>query len=543
MKLDAKLLEQLRYADAHTKPAGSEEDLHQYVKSYLKFHIPKNSVCKHHISPFRFLSDIFYNKQNNAIAFANRGGGKTLSVAILCHLNAIHCPLYSIANIAAEKQQAKRCYDYVKSFSSEDNEWFSMDRIFSTQQETRYRNGSTIQILTGSLRGCKSAHPHFVTCDEVDVMDWDVVQEVLLMGQSTKKHARIQIFLSTRQFVSGNMYKLLEVKPLQPGWPFKTYNWCIFETVERCTLSDCEQCKEIIRPKQKQGEWESWYDICHEEPERHPDGKCRASDGYILLKDVLEDFQIQDWSTFDTQKRCLRPGRKGLVFDTFEPEIHCKKEDIQGWWQRLREDRKREPERRHLEIAVIIDEGWAAPMAVLFVAKDKGDNLFLFDSIYETRLDTRDLVSMMRGRFQEYNIPMDFECRCDERSPRLIDDLNKLGLTVTAVGLGQDEQVGMIRQWLNGNYREGYPGAWIDPEKCYPLTVEIETLKYKLDREGNPRSELPDKGPDHLVNCWGYSFADFGLAGGSITIKVHRAEKPPTEPVKVPTRSDWMKRH
>lgn len=531
---------QLLLQDSHEIPK-TEDQLHDFIKAYLGYSVPRVSVCKNHTNHFQLISDVFFGHQRNAIAFANRGGGKTISVAMICHLLSVLFPLYQIAVVAAERHQANRCYEYIKEFSGADNQWFAMDRVYSTLSKTVFRNGSNIEILTGTLGGCKSAHPVAVVLDEVEIMDWQIIQESFMMPMSQRDYEKVQILMSTRQFPTGNMFKLLVEKPKEPSWTFRTYPWCCFESCQKCTLPSCDPCKEKLRLG-AQGKLESWYDICHEEPERHPDGKCRASDGFIRLEDLWDLFCTTDYDQFDTQQRCLTPGRKGLVFDTFDPIIHCKEEEIAEWWARLREDRKEEPERRHLKIAVIIDEGWAAPLAVLFIAKDGRDNMFLFDSIYETRLDLRDLVNMVQKRFQEYNIPFDFECRCDEKAPRVIDDLQKLGLNITPVGLPQDEQVSFIRQWLNGNYREGYPGVWIDPEKCYPLTVELETLKYKLDKDGEPRSELPDKGPDHLVNCWGYSFVHFGIAGGTLEIKVHRAEEPPNKPPQVPTRSDWAMR-
>lgn len=528
----------LLHEDAHSRPTD-DEALFQWVQAYLQFKIPRVAVCKNHVAPFQFIADVFFERETNVIVLANRSGGKTRDLSILNHLNSIHKPLFEIANIGAVKEQALKGFSYLKEYA--DKEWFNQDVVYSIMRETRYRNGSTVQVLSGTTAGVNSPHPLMLVVDETELISWrDVLMEALSMAQSKRGFKAVQILASTRKYASGNMYRLLVEKPKEPSWPYKVYPWCLWETLQKCRLSSCEQCKEIIRIKD--GQPESWYDLCHDDPERHPRGKAKSSDGFYTLEDAWVKFTTLDWDIFNAQWLSLKPGRRGLVFDTFDPVVHCKEDEIAEWWERLREDRKEEPARRHLELAVVIDEGWAAPMAVLFIAKDGRDNMFLFDSIYETRLDLRDMVSMMQKRFQEYNIPLDFECRCDEKAPRVIEELNGLGLNVTAIGLPQDEQVGFIRQWLNGNYREGYPGVWIDPEKCYSLTVELETLKHRLDKEGNPRSELPDKGPDHLVNCWGYSYVDFGIAGGTLEIKVHRAEKPPNEPVKVPTRSDWANR-
>lgn len=539
---------QLRMVDAHTMPQTASS-LWEHIAAYLGYKVPRTSVCPNHVAPFDFLSDIFFERQRMALAFANRGGGKTLSVAILCHLKAIHHPLYSLANVAAEKQQAGRCYDYIKEFSDIDNEWFAEDRIFSTQSKTKFRNGSTLEILTGSIRGCKSAHPHLVSCDEIEVMDSNVLQEVLLMPQSTKEHDRILILLSTRQYASGNMYQLLEIKSKQPGWPIKIYPWCLFETVEKCALTSCEQCKEKTRVNDE-GKIESWYAVCHDIDkdgvEHFPEGKCRLSDGYILLQDVWEDFITQDVGTFDSQQLCLRPGRKGLVFSSFDRLIHCQDPLVNQWRQRLHHDRwEVEPEKRALEIAVLMDPGWAAPLGVLFVAKDRRDNLFYFDSIYRAELDFRDLKPMILERFDKYNMPHDFPIRCDERASREIADLCNLGLKASAVWLSPAERMRLTRKWLDGNYREGHPGICVDPDTCESFCMELETLKLPLDKEGDPKNEMPARGADHLIDCAGYGFKVLGLAGVGVVIELMRAPEPETNPpagLQVPTRSDWMTR-
>lgn len=542
MELDTQLLNHLRHVDAHTVPSG-DDDLFRYVQAYLGVSIPRVSVCKGHSNPFQLVSDVFFGRQQNVIAFANRGGSKTYSVGILCHLLSVLFPLYEIAVVAAEKQQASRTFEYVQAFSNVDNPWFGEDRVYSTISKTAYRNGSTVQILTGSLRGCKSSHPITLILDEAEVMDWSIIQESFMMPMSKGGYSKLQVILSTRQFASGNMYKLLVERPKQPSWSFKVYPWCCFESCEKCTLPSCEPCKKRIRVREN-GELESWHDVCHEEPERHPDGKCRASDGFIRLEDIWDLFVTADADVFDTQQRCKAPGRKGLVFSSFDRLVHCQDDLVKEWRNRLHHDRwEADPERRALKLAVLMDPGWAAPLGVLWVAKDRRDNLYYFDSIYQTELADRDLVPMILERFKKYNMPQDFPIRCDERESKEIAELCELGLKVSAIWLSPDERVRLLRKWLDGNYREAYPGICVDPDACKPFCVELETLKLKLDKEGNPKDEMPDKGADHLVDCAGYGFAELGLTGG-LQIKLLRAKKPETPPsrLSVPTRSDWMNR-
>lgn len=535
---------ELRYIDAHEMPS-SDQQLWEHIAAYLGFHVPRVAICKNHVAPFDFIASVFFERECNVIAFANRSGGKTTDVAILNHMNSIHKNLYETVAIGAIRDQSDKCYQYTTSLSEPDNPWFGQDRIFSIKRETKYRNGSTVQVLTGSLAGCNSSHPLCVIADEVELMGWDVLQEAYCMAQSKRGYQAIQVLLSTRKFASGNMHKLLVQKPKEPSWKFRVFPWCVFEVAKKCIFPNCEQCKKEIRINK--GKPESWYDICHDIDkdgiEHYPDGKCRLSDGYYEIEDIWTKFTVLDWDVFDAQYLCKKPGRKGLVFGSFDRLIHCENSLVNEWRQRLHHDRwEQDPETRSLEIAVLMDPGWAAPLAVLWVAKDKRDNLFYFDSIYRAELADRDLVPMILERFKKYNMPSDFPIRCDERAAKQIAELCNLGLKVSAIWLSPDERMRLLRKWLDGNYREGYPGICIDPDTCEPFCVELETLKLKLDKEGNPRDEMPDKGADHLIDCAGYGFSALGLTGG-LKIELIRAkpESPPSR-LSVPTRSDWMRR-
>ena len=58
----------------------NDYSLHCYIRIFLGFFVPRST-------PFGFISDMFFEKNKNAVAFANRTGGKTLDIAILNHLD------------------------------------------------------------------------------------------------------------------------------------------------------------------------------------------------------------------------------------------------------------------------------------------------------------------------------------------------------------------------------------------------------------------------------------------------------------------------
>jgi len=71
----------------------NDEILHWYIWEYLGYKIPRKRICKDHgprcgsRAPFEYIADVFFERVEDVICFANRTGGKTLNTAILNHLD------------------------------------------------------------------------------------------------------------------------------------------------------------------------------------------------------------------------------------------------------------------------------------------------------------------------------------------------------------------------------------------------------------------------------------------------------------------------
>jgi len=53
-----------------------KDGLWEYIHDNFGIAIPRKAVCPHHDAPFDFVADVFFQKVQNAIALANRTGGK-----------------------------------------------------------------------------------------------------------------------------------------------------------------------------------------------------------------------------------------------------------------------------------------------------------------------------------------------------------------------------------------------------------------------------------------------------------------------------------
>src|SRR2546421_11642665 len=55
-----------------------EDDLDFYIQQFLGFTIPKHSFCNGHVSPWKFLCDVFFERVNFVFAFGSRNSGKCI---------------------------------------------------------------------------------------------------------------------------------------------------------------------------------------------------------------------------------------------------------------------------------------------------------------------------------------------------------------------------------------------------------------------------------------------------------------------------------
>ncbi|GAG86811.1 unnamed protein product, partial [marine sediment metagenome] len=146
---------------------------------------------------------MFFEMTRNSIVFANRTGGKTINVAILNHLDMMFKPGCDICSAGAVLEQSERCYTYFKTFHN--NEFlYKMYKGVPTKHRTYYENDSKLEVITGTEKGLNGPHPAKARIDEVELMDWHVLQEGLSMTKTKETTDGTDImsqnsFLSTRK--------------------------------------------------------------------------------------------------------------------------------------------------------------------------------------------------------------------------------------------------------------------------------------------------------------------------------------------------------
>ena len=228
--------------------------LHWYIMEFLGFNIPRVPVCRlhnpqyekqdyPHCAPFDYISDMFFELVRNSIAFANRTGGKTRNVSILNHLDMTFKSGCEVASAGAILEQANKVYAYFLEIHSE------LPVILygkePTRSKTYYINGSQLEVLTGTISGLNSPHPQKARIDEVELMDWRVLQEALSMSKSKRIGKRGILGQNSFLCVSGDtLIDVVRDKHKNPdGVKIKTlvgrdniWAYCFSECAGRFTL-------------------------------------------------------------------------------------------------------------------------------------------------------------------------------------------------------------------------------------------------------------------------------------------------------------------
>lgn len=139
----------------------NDDELHSWIKNELGINIPREPVCEDHDAPFTFISDLYFERVDAALAMANRGGGKTLLVAVLHWINSLFKPGCESCTFGATEAQSLRCYAHLKNWIYDDNGERKSSIISSLMRETVFATGSKVEVLPG----CLPSHAQLITPD------------------------------------------------------------------------------------------------------------------------------------------------------------------------------------------------------------------------------------------------------------------------------------------------------------------------------------------------------------------------------------------
>lgn len=309
------------------KLSGPRDDdqLHAWIKETLNLDIPRVSVCPDHDAPFTFFSDLYFNRCDSAILMANRGGSKTFLVALLHLVNSKFKPRCESATVGAIEAQARRAYAHLLKFM--DMVPALKDDVSSSiMSETRWKNGSRVEVLPGTISAVNGPHPQIVHFDEVELADEEAFYESRNMSLSGHGIPAQDVITSTRKRGAGLMQRLIDeiTEAQSQGYeaPYRLYQWCVFETTQRqpnCQVANPHipeehrcKCDRVVKGKWENGEPRRFSDICQ--------GRLARSAGWMTLDDVHKTFMADSRDIWEAQQECIKPSTEGMVLARFSVE-------------------------------------------------------------------------------------------------------------------------------------------------------------------------------------------------------------------------------
>jgi len=458
----------------HNKP-HTPEQLHQYIKSFMGLHLARNKVCPHHSAPFDFVSNMFFEAgEDNCAVLASRDSGKTRLLSVLTALNIkfkAHC---ECAIVGAILTQANKGFSYLREYHEMP---FLSPMVDTSKMElTTYTNKSKVEIVCGTATGVNSPHPNILLWDEVDLTQWDILQQGFSMPHSSDFVKSQIVLASTRKHAgvsTGAMQEVLDriENKTMPFWD--VYSWCIWEVMEKCTESSCDICKHIFRFNEE-GVQESFADLC--------EGKAKQADGHYPLKEVWKKFTTLDVQVFDSEWLCRRPGRAGRMFPMFDENVH-----VIDYEKNI-----------NLPTYAGQDFGFSNPAVTLLCQVDSSDNAYIFGETVEREKTETSLCSADGAWRNIYETHYPVLWACDPENPSAIATMVESGLPAVGVSNKRLESIALIRHLLRPP-NSPTPKLFID-RKCSLLRWELMNWQKAKNGEDGVKKDDHCLAGDTLVD-------------------------------------------
>lgn len=501
----------------------NDDELHQYFIDELGITVPRVSVCPDHDAPFTFLADVYFGRVTSALVMANRAGMKTLSVAMLHYANAENKPEYDGLTFGAIQAQSDRCYEHLEKWVKDKDSKGELKEkstiLGSTITNTKWKNGSKVEIVPGTKSAVNGPHPQVAHADEAELMKQEAWDESRNMATSKVSANGIMmpaqnIITSTRKSARGRMQQLIdEVKEAEDeGFkpPFKLYVWCIKEVtsqVSNCRMAPenvdmpeaqkCD-CNLIRKGRLSNGEDRTLDKVCG--------GDFFKARGVKPLAEIQTTFAQNLPTVWDAQQECKRPSVENNYIPEWDEKHHC----VRGF----------EPNPWNGPIFTATDWGAGNPNGVLWFQKIYNDvevknffgdtkllkagSIVIFDELYEAQIGAVKLANLVKAKEQRYQNKFGPKWKPKARfadpqgRQQRIDWLDQGLETIWRTTRDFDYQVQVVQDKFVDDE------VWVAEEKCENFKAEVEA--WRKDDKGNQVDEF-----NHLMSALRYGFANIGI--------------------------------
>lgn len=376
--------------------------------------------------------------------------------------------------------------------------------ITTLEEDGLYRHNFP---LPSGVFGANSPHPQTATLDEVELIDWAILQEAFNMARSGKGYKGSTRLTSTRKKASGTMQRLLD-EATQRG--LKIYKWNLWDTIQTCPLTENDMGQitdqqELYTYLNGKGEPSSCfvYSSCMNCPMLPAcRGQAKTSNagpnGVVKIEDAIKNFKTLDKEVWDAQVICVKPGRSNLIYSMFEPDYH-----VVDFTEMLKEKYGEHYEHSFdtdLEVYAGQDAGFGCPATVFLQVIDDPETgeqtVVIFDELYEKNIaPSKYVAEFLLPKHDLYNV---VEWFCDPSNSQQLMAEMELQDLYTVPGLKNvDEGIDAVKALFS-------MGKLLIDKRCKNLIWELG--RYEKGPNGKPK-----KVDDHLCDATRFGVMGVGI--------------------------------
>lgn len=267
------------------------------------------------------VSDVCSLQVTDAVAVANRGGGKSFGVSFIEFvLWLIH--EYDALNLGGSELQADQVYQYLLSYLGDDPYWMSLVRGEAMRERTFSTAGAWVRVLTASQKSVRSPHAGggpkkrrggILVIDEEAEAEEDIVEAALATVNTARPSVNVRC--STFHNLEGSFQKVVD-NHVEMG--YKLYRWDIFDVAEQCNcVGGCQSEEQCFR----EDHFEMYTDPESGETTRrlvhraYCGGRAMYARGWIPIVEILKMWRRmkRNHSRWEVEAMGSRPSTAGHV--------------------------------------------------------------------------------------------------------------------------------------------------------------------------------------------------------------------------------------
>lgn len=268
------------------------------------------------------VEDVCLLRERNAVAVANRGGGKSYGVSFI-EFYLWMVMDFDALNLGGSELQADQVYQYLLGYIESDEFWLTLLRTDPQRERTYKSNDAWVRVLTASQKSVRSPHAGgfrkglmrggVLVIDEEAEAEKDIVEAALPTINTARPSVNVRC--STFHNLEGSFQ---EVVDNHEEMGYRLYRWDIFDVAERC---DCVGVCQSPEPCFREDHIEEYINPETGEPaerlvhKAYCGGRAMYADGWITMEEIITLWKRmrRNHSRWEVEAMGSRPSSAGFV--------------------------------------------------------------------------------------------------------------------------------------------------------------------------------------------------------------------------------------